>query len=195
MVGCAAPQKGVSTLDYLRDKREFSTMSFYGSSELQERVKMFGRVDLHSPYGANTSDLTRFNGRIRATKDMSENFGLVIEGKDSSGDNNNVASLGFSYKPTFPFPVEVRVFPARTDGTHEAGLNFRKSFGKGNIKPYVNGILDVKEDGEDLTTSGECQIGLEAGSWKIFLTERYSDLDRRKGIDNPGIAGGLGIKF
>ena len=64
LVGCAAPEKKSASLEYLRDSRDFSTVSVYGGAEIAPQTKFFGNLDLNSPFNrADTSDLTRFNGR------------------------------------------------------------------------------------------------------------------------------------
>ena len=195
-MGCTAPQNKSASLEYLRDSRDFSTVSVYGGAEIAPQARFFGNLDLNSPFNkAETADLTRFNGRARLVRPVYGDFGLTAEYKTASDDNNDIGGVGVSCSPIKG--LEFRVYPFRTDKKNqEACLSFGKVFEAGKFDPYFRGFFDVGEkDGKDYSL-GEVQIGLKAESgWRIAVEIRYSDFDQRSGYHNPGMAGGLGVDF
>jgi len=195
VAGCAAPQNKSASLEYLRDSRDFSTLSVYGGAEVAPQTRFFGNVDLNSPFNkADTTDLTRFNGRARLVRPLYNGFGLTAEYKDSVGDNNNVGGVGVSYSPIQG--IEVRAYPIRTDGeSQEVGVSFGKVFEAGKFDPYVRGFADLNRTDGKLTTIGEIQVGLRREGWRLGVEGRYSDSDRRRGFENPAVAVGIGIDF
>lgn len=151
-------------------------------------------MDLNSPYsGADTSDLTRFNGRFRIVRPVYNGFGLTAEYKDLSGDDNNVGGVGISYSAN---GVEFRAYPFRTDGSHEACLSFGRVFEKGRLDPYFRGFFDFGRADEKDYSLGEVQLGVKTDTgWRFFAKAKYSDFERRNGIKNPAVAFGFGLDF
>ena len=194
VAGCAAPQNKSASLEYLRDSRDFSTLSIYGGAEVAPQTRFFGNLDLNSPANrSDTTDLTRFNGRARVVRTLYNGFGLTAEYKDFSGDNNAVGGAGLSYSPVKG--VEVRTYPLRTDGSQEVGVSFGRVFELGSVDPYVRGFFDVgRAEGKQYSV-GELQVGLRREGWRLGLELRHLEADRRNGVGNPGVAVGIGIDF
>ena len=196
LVGCTAPQNKSASLEVLRDSRDFSTVSVYGGAEVAPQTKFFGNLDLNSPFNrADTTDLTRFNGRARIVRSVYNGFGLTSEYKTLSGDNNDIAGVGVSYSPIRG--MEFRAYPFRTDGeSQEAGISGGRVFEMGKFDPYVRGFLDVGRSNGEKYSLGEIQVGLKAESgWRICTEIRHSDFDRKKGFGNPTVAVGIGCDF
>ena len=194
VAGCAAPTNKYSAIELSRDQREFTTATAQGGFKLGE-AKVFGNVDLNSPFnGADTTDLTRFNGRARLVRPIYNGFGLTAEYKDAVGDNNVVGGVGFSYSPIKG--VEVRAYPLRTDGeSQEVCLSFGKVFDAGSFDPYVRGFFDFGESDKKYSV-GEIQVGLRSESgWRLVAEVRHSDAERRSGFANPGVRVGIGVDF
>ncbi|MBI4163978.1 MAG: hypothetical protein HY512_03885 [Candidatus Aenigmarchaeota archaeon] len=195
LAGCATPQNKSASLEYLRDSRDFSTLSVYGGAEIAPKTRFFGNVDLNSPFNrADTTDLTRFNGRARLVRSVYNGFGLTTEYKDSVGDNNAIGGFGVSYSPVKG--IEVRAYPLRTDGeSQEVCLSFARIFEMGRFDPYVRGFFDVGRSGKNYSV-GEIQVGVKTErGWRFGAEIRHSDVERRNGFGNPSIAVGIGVDF
>ncbi len=196
VAGCAAPQNKSASLEYLRDSRDFSTVSVYGGAEVAPQTRFFGNMDLNSPFNrSDTSDFTRFNGRARLVRPLYNDFGLTTEYKDAVGDNNAVGGVGVSYSPIKG--VEVRAYPLRTDGeSQEAGISFGRIFEMGKLDPYVRGFFDVGETKGKNYSLGEIQFGIKTESgWRLGVECRYSDPERRSGFEGRGAAVVIGLDF
>ena len=169
--------------------------SVVGCAASQNKSRFFGNLDLNSPFNrSDTTDLTRFNGRARLVRPIYNGFGLTAEYKDAVGDNNAVGGVGVSYSPIKG--IEARAYPLRTDGeSQEAGISFGKVFEAGKLDPYVRGFTDLNKTDGRLSIIGEVQIGVRKNGWRIASEFRYSDLDRKKGFENPGAAVGFGLDF
>ncbi len=194
VAGCAAPTNKHSSLELIRDQREFTSVTAQGGFNLGE-TRFFGNLDLNSPYNrADTSDLARFNGRARLVRPVYNGFGLTSEYKAFSGDNNDVAGFGVSYSPIKG--IEVRTYPLKTDGeTKEICLSFGRVFEAGKLDPYVRGFFDFGKSKQNYSV-GEIQLGLKTeNGFRVFTELRHSEMERRNGIKSPAASFGLGFDF
>lgn len=192
--GCAAPQNKFGGLEYLRDSRDYSTVSIYGGAEFSQ-TKFFGNVDLNSPFNrSDTTDLTRFNGRARVIRPLYNGFGVTAEAKTASGDNNDVGGIGASYSPVKG--AEIRAYPFRTDGeSKETGISINRTFECGDLDPYVGGFADLRMLGGQKRGLAELQVGVRKNGWRFGVEFRYSDFDRKNGFEGKGAAVLLGLDF
>ncbi len=190
-VGCSAPQNKSASVEVLRDSRHFNNVNVYGGCET-DLGRVFGQFEMKS--STSHSDLTNFNSRIRIVKPIYNCFGVASEYRDFSGERNDVAGIGVSYCPVRG--IELRIYPVRTDQTQEVGISFGRVFEAGKLDPYLRGFVDVDRKNGEVSSVGKFQIGLKTEEgWRVGMELRYSDFDRKNGVENPGVAFGVGLDF